>query len=247
MNITEFQVKHLNLAEGKRHLDYGYSCGLFRNKGLIYKAVGDEVVSYRCSCQSIRKSLHIINRSGLSHLVEKMTFDNYIVKEQWQQSLKDNAISFAKSDTPSPVFFLGGQSGSGKTHLCTAITRELMLRGFSTLYFVWPQESKHLKSIANEPFYSQSLDKFKTVDVLYVDDFLKTVKGTPPTPADMSLAFDILNHRLTNPGKITVISTEMTIKEIMELDEATASRIKQVASNHLHIVGKDATKNYRLR
>ena len=73
MNLLEFQVKHLNEAIGTRHLQDGYICPKCHNKGFLYGIRGDEIVSYRCSCLAIRKSLHIIKKSGLSEAVKVLS------------------------------------------------------------------------------------------------------------------------------------------------------------------------------
>ena len=246
MTFTELQAKWLNETEGDMHIKDGYLCPKCKNKGLLYTVRNDEIISYWCSCRDIRKSLNIIKESGLEATVNKKTFDTFIAKEEWQKNIKDCAYDFIKS-TANNVFFIGGQSGCGKTHLCTAICNELMKRGYPTLYFMWTTEARRLKSLSNDISYTQAIQPFKDVKVLYIDDFLKVMSGTNPTPADINVAFEILNYRLQNPDKITVISSEFDIDEILSLDEATGSRIVQGAGKYIKYIKKNSQKNQRLR
>jgi chromosomal replication initiation ATPase DnaA len=49
-----------------------------------------------------------------------MAFDKFIVTEQWQADAKQAAIDYSNNPDVN-WFFAGGQNGSGKTHICTAI------------------------------------------------------------------------------------------------------------------------------
>ena len=91
------------------------------------------------------------------------------------------------------------------------------------------------------------INKYKNAKVLYIDDFLKVKKGEEPTPADINLAFEILNYRLLDPDKITVISSEKTLLDLLNYDEATMSRIFKAAGRYKINIEKDIKKNYRLK
>ena len=82
--------------------------------------------------------------------------------------------------------------------------------------------------------------------MLYIDDFLKCGKNEVPTKADTDVALEILMARYNQPDKLTVISTERSISELLELDEALGSRIYERSKGFcLRNTGTD--KNWRLR
>lgn len=75
-----------------------------------------------------------------------------------------------------------------------------------------------------------------------VDDFLK---GNV-TEADRNIAFEILNARYIKPECATIISSERTIGQILDWDEAIGSRIAERAKGFtMSVTGSG--KNWRLR
>jgi DNA replication protein DnaC len=113
---------------------------------------------------------------------------------------------------------------------------------------LWCEDSKKLKALVNEyTEYQTAISELKNVPVLYIDDFFKTQHGEQPTKGDINLAFEILNHRLMNPELITIISSEKTMMNLLEYDEATMSRIYQHTGTYKTDIPKDIKKNYRLK
>ena len=105
--------------------------------------------------------------------------------------------------------------------------------------------------MVNEPEYEEKLDFYKNVDVLYIDDLFKTGRSSSevkqrPTQADINLAFEILNARYIRK-KITIISSECTISDLIDIDEAIAGRIKQKCGEFCININPDRNKNYRLK
>ena len=259
--IAELNAESFNATEGDRHLRDGYECKICRNKGYVSvirerKDIrGNEVFEEYltpCKCDKIRKSIMRMKRSGLEELFKKYRFENYVVEEPWQQTIKTQAMNFAHSDKPLPVFFIGGQSGCGKTHLCTAIARELLLAGNELRYVLWRDESVKLKAVINnDEKYQAIIEELKRVDVLYIDDFLKAPIGreanTPPTSSELSLALEIINNRYNN-NLVTIISSEWTVTDIIGFDEALGGRIYEMAGReNCANLKKDKKKNYRIR
>jgi DNA replication protein DnaC len=83
--------------------------------------------------------------------------------------------------------------------------------------------------------------------VLYIDDFFKTESGKLPTTAEINIAFEILNFRYNNPDLVTIISSEKGMSELLEIDEATGSRIFERSKDYSISIAKDKNKNYRLK
>ena len=241
------KVDSYNNSTGNLNEVDGYNCKICKNKGYIAEIDehGYERL-YRCRCQKIRATLRRARKSGLGDVITDYTFDKFETTEEWQKNIKDTAKAFCL-DEAAKWFFIGGQVGCGKTHICTAISAHYIKAGHDVKYMVWAEESKHLKAVANDVMYHTMIKKYKEVDVLYIDDFLKVKSGESPTAADINLAFEIVNHRLLESDKVTIISSEKTLDDLIDYDEATMSRIYQKTGKYKLNIGKDRAKNYRLK
>lgn len=241
------QIDWYNESVGNLNEIDGYNCDLCKNKGYIAGFDEfDNVVHRFCKCNKTRATLRRARESGLGEIITNYTFDKFNATEDWQKQLKNKARQFC-SDDQAKWFYIGGQVGSGKTHICTAIVAQYIKKGIDAKYMLWCEESKTLKALVNDVSYHNEIAKYKDVEVLYIDDFLKVQHGEAPTPADIKLAFEIINRRLISRDKITIISSEKTLDELMEYDEATMSRIFQSAGQYKINISKDTKKNYRLR
>lgn len=220
----------------------GYDCPQCLNKGYIAAVRDGAEVTMQCGCLKIRDSLDRLERSGLSEVCEECTFDSYEVTEPWQQTILDAAKAYAEN--PRGWYALTGQTGTGKTHICTAVTYALIMSGREAVYMQWLHEAAHLKSIiVSEPDeYRRRLDKIRNADVLYIDDLFK---GSV-TPADVKLAFDIISHR-TYKKLITIISSELDLKGLIAVDEAIAGRIIEMCGDNHRCIARDWKKNYRFK
>lgn len=229
----------------------GHDCDKCKNKGLIFFVENGEEKCRECECMTIRRNLQRIKESGLAAVIEKYTFDTYQTPELWQQAIKQSTLEFL--DVKGKWFYIGGQYGSGKTHICTAIVGELINRGLNARYMMWLDDSKRLKACINDDEeYYRLIHPLKTTDVLYIDDFFKAQAGPdgkmlPPTPADVSLAFEIINYRYMQPDAITIISSQYDIDGLLDIDGALGSRIYERTKGFCKIIGPDEKKNYRMR
>ena len=252
-DYEQFKVDGLNNTVGNRNEEDGYNCDICKNKGYVVKLVENgNSFSHAitdCKCVEIRNSIMRMKRSGLKDIIKDYTFDKFLDKEPWQKSLKSAAMEYAKN--PEGWFFLGGQSGAGKTHLCTAICREQLHAGKRVIYMLWRDEIVKLKAMVNESDeYRDLIDKYKTAEVLYIDDLFKTGRGQDntvqkPTAADVNVAFEIINYRYNNPGMITIISSECTEDELLDIDEAIGGRIYERAK--AFSIAKNRARNYRMK
>ena len=183
--------------------------------------------------------LRNIEDSGLKDLVQRYTFDNYNTDAFENKIILNKAKMFAKDNYP--FFVIMGKSGSGKTHICTAITYRLVEKGFRAKYFLWRTDAAILKSMVNDgDRYQEELRKLRDVDVLYIDDLFK---GNV-SDADINLAFTIINDRYNSDKKKTIISTELSINDLIGIDEAIAGRIVEKSRDY---VVKAPNKNWRMK
>ena len=109
----------------------------------------------------------------------------------------------------------------------------------------WKDESTVIKGLVNDDDYERKINPLKKIQVLYIDDFFKTKKGEIPTKGDINLAFELLNYRLGQRELVTIISTEKTMDELFDIDEATAGRIYQFAGDFANLIGFGKEKDYR--
>lgn len=241
------KIEWYNQTVGNLNEADGYNCDICRNKGYIARLDEQGYEVHRpCKCQKIRATLKRAKRSGLGDIITKFTFDKFKDTEDWQKKIKNTAQAFCEDDK-TKWFYIGGQVGAGKSHICTAIAAHYIKAGQEVKYMIWVEEAKNLKSRANDISYQTEINIYKNVDVLYIDDFLKVKNGENPTTADINLAFEIINRRLLESNKITIISSEKTLDEIMDYDEGTVSRIYEKTGDYNLSIGKDRNKNYRLR
>lgn len=228
----------------------GYHCPDCLDKGFIIERRGVELVSVECECMVKRRNLRRIRQSGLSDMLSRYTFDAYQTQKNWQKTAKSLALDYA-NDPKGKWFVAAGTVGSGKTHLCTAICGDLMNSGMDVRYMLWRDESVKIKAAVNDQdAYNEIMRPLKKARVLYIDDFFKAGKdaktGNPKiTEGDINLAFELLNARYNQRDCMTIISTELTMDQIMDVDSGVGSRIYERSKGYyLRIVGQD--KNWRL-
>lgn len=236
----------------------GMNCPKCLNRGFIMAAVEVNSCQYEtrvreCGCMVVRRNVRRLERSGLKDVTRMYTFKKYQADEAWQEKIKLAAMDYVTDvkNGENGWFFIGGQSGCGKTHICTAIAVQLLKNQMDLRYMVWRDEARKLKAVANSPEYTAMLDEFKQVKVLYIDDFLKAGRDSfgsmKPTEADVALAFELLNYRNNNRDLLTIISSELTLEEIADIDEAIAGRIAQNAERHRLVIARKPGRNYRLK
>lgn len=242
-DIMEYNNSTGNLSD--------YNCKKCKNRGYTkYQNEMGYIMSRECSCLAIRDTIKRMKRSGLGNLLELYTFENYKTTEIWQKSTLETAKKFVASNGIGFMFL--GSSGVGKSHICTAISKELMKQGMSLKYMVWVEDANFLKSHKmDSDIYVPLMEEYKNVDVLYIDDFFKSDNNAKPTPADINLAMEIINYRYNKARTesrrmITIISSERTLQQLVDYDEAIAGRLKEMSGEFfVEITGKD--KNYRFK
>lgn len=232
------RVEWLNETVGNLQ---GYECKLCKNKGYIVVLDDGKMVSKDCQCTKARRCIRKMKESGLKDVIRKYTFDNFEALEEWQKVIKDKAIAYSK--TPVGWFLLAGQSGCGKTHLCTAISCELLRNNKAVTYIQWRDFAPKVKaaSMDNEKRFLL-MDEPKKAEFTYIDDLFKGGQ----TVTDIQIAFEIMNHRIVNDLP-TIISTELAFEELHAIDEALCGRMVQNAGDNCLFISKNSKKNYRYK
>ena len=225
----QMRVNYLNDTSGRMA---ECRCDICKNKGFVYYLDDQGYISSRvCTCMTKISAMRRMAESGLANLLAECTMDRFLTKEPWQQDVKALAEDYISD--PHGWFLASGRSGAGKTHICTAIAGELLEKGYDVRYMLWRDESAKIKSLVTDSDgYAKMIQPLKDVAVLYIDDFLKVGGNAAPSTGDINLAFEIINGRYYDPDKLTIISTERDIYNLLQVDEAVGSRIYERSKCH---------------
>ena len=199
-----------------------------------------------CDCVQRARNRKRLSDSGLESLINRCTFDSFCVDFEWQSVVMGKAIEYLQNICDMS-FFISGQSGCGKTHICTAICNEIMIRGGRLKYLQWTKDSTRLKQqLVNEPEqYRKAIDELIRIPYLYLDDLFKQ----DVTNADIRLAYEIINGRY-NASLPVIVSSERSLDYIRQLrngdGEAIAGRIFETCGKGCYCIElTGAEKNLR--
>lgn len=223
----------------------GFDCPKCKNRGnfQVLDAEDNHVIR-ECSCMAQRKYIAAMNAAGLSELYEKCTFDTYTVSNDFQKTCKERVMRYAAKEG-NGWLWISGQSGIGKTHLCTAVCSELAKRGRGIKYVQWkPLYNKLVQTKFKLEEQDQIMNELIHADVLYLDDFLKTPNNIAPNSEMLSYALEIIDARYKGEKK-TILSTEFVLDDILKFDEALGSRISERTAEFKVQVLRQEGRNYR--
>lgn len=247
-DITPIRERNLELNKNRRSLlvalgypeDYTepqYTCKKCSDSGFV----GTNM----CSCFREMLIKENIKSSGIGKLIEKQSFENFSLnfyegeaRELMEKNLsaaKDFAAGFGES---SKNLLLIGPTGTGKTHMSTAIAKALIEKGVEVLYdsaqnIVSAFEKDKFKS--GYGAYEPEGAKYLECELLILDDL-----GTEfASQFTVSCLYNLLNTRM-NKGLPTVISTNLSPSELSEkYEDRIYSRIVGADSRILLFKGKD--------
>lgn len=224
-----------------------YDCLICEDKGYIFETDKDGYeVAIPCKCLAKKQSIEKMERSNLTEAFKQKTINSFVADKEWQRMAKFKVTKyindFLKEGTNSGLI-LSGQPGSGKTHLGIGTMLELIDNNIGCVYREYLSMVTNLKQVGmNEEEYIREMEKYINPPILFLDDFLKG----EVTQADLKHIYKVINTRYLK-GKPIIISTEKSIKEILEFDEAVGSRIVEMAQNNIITFPRGIENNYRLR
>ena len=250
-DITPIKERNQKLNRKRRELikklgypeDYTevkYSCPICSDTGYIGGAK-------MCSCFREGLVKATIASSGIGNLIETQSFENFDLdcykhdqRVYEMMSLNvERARAYVKNFPKNKGnLLLVGTTGTGKTHISTAIAREIIPMGYDVIY-----DSIHniISDFETDKFkngYSQSesrCDKYFECDLLIIDDL-----GTEfSNQFTISCIYNLLNTR-QNHGKATVISTNLIGDELSAKYEGRIySRLVGKNTTVLMFLGED--------
>ena len=203
----------VTLGLPESYTDVQYTCKKCSDSGIDGSRV--------CTC--LREVLVRMNieSSGMGKLIDKQSFDNFDL--EWYRTSEEDykrmvhnvkvareyAESFGKE---GKNLLLIGSTGTGKTHISTAIAREVISRGFDVLYesaqnIVSAFEDDRFRSGYGQ--HESASEKYLECDLLILDDL-----GTEfVNQFTVSCLYNLINTR-QNKGLSTIISTNLSAEEL---------------------------------
>lgn len=236
--IAELEARNASLIQkreellaahgyAKNYTDVQYECERCGDTGYVGTAM----------CECMKKALAKAGyaSSGLGALIGKQTFDNFEygfysdadgMRARVRMSV-DMLRGFADGfdDETYKNFIITGSSGLGKTHLSTAVAQRVIDRGYDVLYvsavgMMSDFEEKRFGSSTNMS-KTNDVSRYYEADLLIIDDLGTEVVNK----FTQSYFYEVINSRI-NARKCTIINTNLSPKEIMELyTERIASRV----------------------
>ena len=210
------------------------SCPICHDTGTVFYTEDGIVKAKECPvCMTKIKSNRWMKKSGIPESeYQRYTLESFKEDTPTAAKMKKMAMDFLQDSYATGIAFLG-KSGNGKTHICTGICQKL-----NKEHYYWQYRSKiqEIKNVMynDSPKYEMLINQAKNVPCLYIDDFFKgaVMPNGMLSQQDLQVMFDIIDARYIN-RRVTIISSEYTVQDLIRLDEATAGRIIEMASPYV--------------
>lgn len=272
MLILQERAKQSSEAELDELNQTNHQCQKCKDKGGTFQTkVDDELgitagntyeVWVECECNKLRKIKNLMKSSEITESFKKMGFNSFKTegKEIVITEARDCAEEYFKAyksikDSRANSIALLGQPGAGKTHLLTAVANNFIQKKMiPVLYFPYVEGFNDLRDDFEK--LETKLERMKEVEVLFIDDLfkpvnIKTKEGIVQKPQatewELKQLFSVINYRYLNHKPI-MISSELDIDKMLDLDEALATRIAEMCENYMVVIkGDKKILNHRLR
>lgn len=234
----------MNLNNLEKNLgESHYKCNKCRDLTFII----NDGVATPCECRAVKEAKDILRKSGISEEFRNKNFENFKTIND-SQSINaynkareySNNFHIIKDSTQNSIMFMG-QPGSGKTHLSLSIANVLMDNGVGVVYMGYRDVITQIKqNIMDEVYYNKVMNRYKNAKVLLIDDLFK---GSI-SKSDINIMFELINYRYFNKLPV-IVSTELSIENLVNIDEALGSRLIEMSKDFL--VGiRNKKLNYRI-
>ena len=250
-DITPLRERNLFLVEERKkclvrlglpddYTEVHYTCPECSDTGFVNGKM--------CKCFKEMLITENIKSSGMGNLIDKQSFENFDIErykgnpegyKKIQKAIEDikNFIdNFGKA--PQTLLFVG-KTGTGKTHMSTAIAKALIEKGYEVLY---DSSQNIVEAFEHDRFksgygaYEPKGDKYLECDLLILDDL-----GTEfVNQFTLSCLYNLINTR-QNKGRSTIISTNLSATELTaKYEDRIYSRLVGKDSKVVLFVGKDS-------
>lgn len=178
-NLTRFEslngrcescrIAYLDVVDADEGRKRDRDCSSCHGTG--WKVADDDRRVTRCECRPVSESERItrlLSRAGVPPEYVRCSWAT------WQGAVPVAAKRYGSSDEISGVLFVHGLQGRGKTHLATAVFREVALRGMTCLwrdcnYLV--DECRRMLSRGLDDALEAEIFRLRQADLLLLDDF----------------------------------------------------------------------------
>lgn len=231
-----------------------YHCNICKDAGYIFTSKNGYEMAKKCKCKLIKETKDKLNNSGLGDLLETKTFKSYITKEEYQKHIKEVSIKYTKEFLKGNRYSLAilGQSGIGKTHIMTAVSKQMIDRNIEVKYYIADEIIQTLSACKyDEENYNIEFGRIANASVLFIDDLFKSsvqnyYNKSSIDKNDLREMFKVINYRYNKKLPI-LLSSELYFEKFAELDQALIGRINEMCNyEYLISIKPDADKNYRL-
>jgi DNA replication protein DnaC len=182
--------------------------------------------------------------------IPDLRINQYIAKTDKQKRAKKMAVDYANKPEGSIAFL--GRPGTGKSHLAYGIARKLVeMDGEYVKIVQYNQMIQELKMARyDEINFRRVLSRYTKPKYLLLDDFLKgSVRTfshiTKIDDSEIELIFLVINERYLKRKDI-ILTSEYSIEQIKQLDEAIGSRIFEMCGSCVAEFGPEE-ENWRMR
>ncbi|MDY3206715.1 ATP-binding protein [Clostridium baratii] len=221
------------------------NCPLCDGLGFIYNK---ETNKYsKCKCQEDEKLIRALEKTGLSKEQLRKSFKDFVPWNEETKKMKDVATSYYLSfekikGSDNDSIALLGESGSGKTHLVSALINNFVSnKSIDIAYMSYIDAVTELKqNILNSEVYQKKVSKYKNAQILVIDDLFKGGY----TDSDIRIMLEIINYRYSAKLPI-MVSSEFFINDLIKIDKALGGRIREKSKGHIYEI-KGIENNYRL-
>jgi len=226
-----------------------FECEKCHDRGIILT----ENVGLPCDCVKKRVSLRALEKIGYG-IRNLKSFESYMPKNKAQTKAKRLcemfADDFCNGNDAMPWIVLSGQSGAGKTHLMQAVIKRIIESGklVSMRVMRFVEDLQRMKDYSDENARASLLQEYCKCDLLYIDDFLKSYKGLTGehiSKPDLNQLFPLIDTRYRECLP-TIISTELSVSQIIGFDEAIGGRIVERCNGNIVVFNGDHL-NHRLK
>ena len=249
-DITPIRERNTELVAKRRKLlvelgypedytDVHYTCKVCSDTGFV----GTKM----CTCLKQLLITKNIQSSGMGNLIDKQSFDNFNVEvyknnpEVYARMQRNLRIAKAFADNFArhhDNLLLIGTTGTGKTHVSTAIAKTVISQGFDVLYDSVQNIINDFETDKFRSGYSQTepiSTKYLECDLLIIDD----LGAEFISQFSVSALYNLINTR-QNKGLSTIISTNLSGPELAgKYDGRIYSRIIGADYTVLRFEGND--------
>ena len=224
-DIEAFKARNQELVERRRDILEGLGLGRdYTDLKCTCPECMDTGYSKNNVCKCMRELIVTMNieSSGMGHVIKNQSFDNFDLEwyrksgeEDYQRMAHNLKVARAYASgfgKDARNLLLIGTTGTGKTHLSSAIAREIISRGFDVLY---DSAQNILDAFANDQFRRDyrsndlQAEKYLDCELLIIDD----LGAEFVTQFSIAALYNLINTR-QNRNLSTIISTNLSAEEL---------------------------------